>query len=194
MSNSAGDSFIRAARRRQLVECAVEVIAEHGLSDASTVRIAKRAGVSRGVLTYHFRDRAELLEQVVARVYDLGAEVIGPLMAEASSPREALLTFIGGSVDLYAGYPRHLAALTAIFAAGGIPRAEHKRHTRELDDLGDILRAGQEQGQFREFDIDVMCTTIRRALDGALEAIRNGAPAPRYAAQLREIFDAATGI
>ncbi|QFU92018.1 TetR/AcrR family transcriptional regulator [Amycolatopsis sp. YIM 10] len=193
MPTSADDSFIRAARRRQLVECAVEMIAEHGLAEASTVRIAKHAGVSRGVLTYHFRDRAELLNQVVRRVYELGAEVIGPAVTEAASPREALLAFIGGSVELHARYPRHLAALTEIFAAEA-RHDEQRRHARELDDLAAILRAGQEQGQFRAFDIDVMATTIRRALDGALAAIAGGVPADRYATELREIFDAATRL
>lgn len=190
-----GATFIHAARQEQLVECAVEVIAERGLARASTVRIAERAGVSRGVLTYHFRDRAELIEKVVAKVYDLGAALIGPKMAEATSPRESLLTFISGSVELYAGYPKHMAALTEIFAGGpddGVARSEHHRHSQEMSDLGRILRAGQEQGQFRAFDIDIMCTTIRQALDGALRHIANGEPAEQYATELRAIFDAAT--
>src|SRR5882757_6895639 len=96
-----GASFIHAARRKQLVECAIEEIAEVGLARASTVRIARRAGVSRGVLTYHFRDRAELVEQVVQSVYDLGAEALAPKLARAGTPREAVLAFIGGSVELY---------------------------------------------------------------------------------------------
>ncbi|MQA08904.1 MAG: TetR family transcriptional regulator [Pseudonocardiaceae bacterium] len=189
-------SFIHVARQQQLVECAVEVIAEQGLAGASTVRIAERAGVSRGVLTYHFRDRAELIEKVVASVYDLGSELIGPEVATAASPRDALLTFISGSIDLYARYPKHLTALTEIFAAGrtgeGAVRSEHARHTQELSDLVQILRAGQEQGQFREFNVEIMCTTIRRALDGALEHIVKGAPAEQYTAELQTIVDAAT--
>lgn len=189
-------SFIHAARRRQLVQSAIDVIAEAGLARASTVRIAQRAGVSRGVLTYHFRDRIELLEQVVHAVYDLGAEVLGPPVAGAGSPREALLTFIAGSVELYAAYPRHMAALTEIYADAGtarsITRSRHPRHTREMSDLAEILRAGQARGQFRAFDVEIMCTTIRRALDGALAHVSAGGAAGPYAAELTATFDAAT--
>ncbi|TCP57520.1 TetR family transcriptional regulator [Tamaricihabitans halophyticus] len=191
MPSDATDSFIHIARRNQLVECAIEVIAEDGLAQASTVRIARRAKVSRGVLTYHFHDRAELLDQVITRVYDLGVEFIQPLMAETESPRDALRVFLSGSVSLYAAYPQHLAALTEIFA-GERGRDNAQRHRQEESDLAEILRAGQDQGQFRQFDVAVMCETIRRALDGALKHVSGGGAAEPYAAELVTIFDAAT--
>jgi AcrR family transcriptional regulator len=189
-------SFIHAARQKQLVACAIDVIAEVGLARASTVRIAQRAGVSRGVLTYHFRDRAELVEHVVQAVYDLGAKVLAPRMALASTPRETLLAFIVGSVELYAAYPTELAALTEIYAdaraADGVSRADHRRHTQEMSDLARTLRAGQEQGQFRAFDVDVMCSTIRGALDGALAHVAGGGDPEPYLTELQVIFQAAT--
>ncbi|WP_086821538.1 TetR/AcrR family transcriptional regulator [Allokutzneria sp. NRRL B-24872] len=192
MTRTADDTFIHQARRKQLIGCAVEVIAELGLANASTVRIAERAGVSRGVLTYHFRDRAELIEQVVQHVYVLGAELIGPKMVAARSPREALLTFIRGSVELYAAHPRAMLALTEIFAASRTERAEDQRHQQEVSDLSRILVAGQEQGQFRDFDVNVMCRSVRGALDGALSHVLAGGEVEPYAAELLAIFDAAT--
>ncbi|SEP53118.1 TetR/AcrR family transcriptional regulator [Amycolatopsis saalfeldensis] len=191
-----GASFIQAARRKQLVECAIEVIAEVGLARASTVRIARRAGVSRGVLTYHFRDRAELVEQVVQSVYDLGAEALALPMARAGDPRQALLAFIAGSIELYAAQPVAMAALTEIYAdaraADGVSRARHRRHGREMSEMAAMLRAGQSQGLFRDFDVDVMCSTIRSALDGALAHILGGGRAEPYTTELQAIFDAAT--
>lgn len=175
------------------MECAIELIAETGLAQASTVRIAQRAGVSRGVLTYHFRDRDELIEQVVARVYDLGAEFLLPRMREAASPRDALARFIGGSVELYAAHPKHMAALAAVFGAvPGVERARHERHARELEDLERLLREGQEQGQFRAFDVPVMARTVRGALDAAHAHIAAGGAVEPYATELRATFDAAT--
>lgn len=176
--------------------CAIEVIAEIGLARASTVRIAQRAGVSRGVLTYHFRDRAELVEHVVQAVYDLGAEFLVPRMAHASTPKDQLMTFIGGSVELYAAHPTELAALTEIYAdaraTDGVSRARHQRHAREMSEIAGVLRAGQQQGQFRAFDVDVMCAAVRGALDQALAHVAGGADPEPYATELTAIFDAAT--
>lgn len=186
-------SFVHAARREQLVRCATELVAEVGLARASTVRIAERAGVSRGVLTYHFRDRADLIEQVVRSVYDLGAEFLVPRMRATTSPRDALLTFIGGSVELYAAYPTQMAALTEIYSdTGGVSRAAHGRHSQEMADLATILREGQARGQFRDFDVGVMCATVRGALDRALAHIAGGGSVEPYSSELRAIFDAAT--
>ncbi|MGW1201057.1 TetR/AcrR family transcriptional regulator [Streptomyces sp. NPDC002536] len=190
---SGDESFIQAARRAQLVQCATELIAEVGLARASTVRIAERAGVSRGVFTYHFRDRAELIEQVVQSVYDTGAEFLLPRMREARTPRDMLLAFIGGSVELYAAHPVRMTALTEIYSdKDGVPRPRHDRHTREMADLAAVMRAGQAQGQFREFDVDIMCATVRGALDGALAHIAGGGSVEPYASELRATFDAAT--
>ncbi|WP_158726597.1 TetR/AcrR family transcriptional regulator [Tomitella fengzijianii] len=192
---SERETFIRGARRRQLVECAIEVIAEVGLARASTVRIARRAGVSRGVLTYHFRDRGELIDQVIARVYELGAETLEPSLRVTTTPREFLLAFIGSSVEFYAAYPRHVAALHAVFAGfedDAPTRGGDRRHIRELDRLGELLFEGQTRGEFRDFNVDVMARTIRQALDGALAHVVAGRPAQPYAAELQALFDAAT--
>ncbi|WP_279583347.1 TetR/AcrR family transcriptional regulator, partial [Fodinicola feengrottensis] len=62
-------TFIEQARRAQMVQCAVEEIAENGYPAASLAAIARRAGVSRGVISYHFADKDDLVEQVIADFY-----------------------------------------------------------------------------------------------------------------------------
>jgi AcrR family transcriptional regulator len=190
------DSFIRSARRTQLVNCAIDVIAELGYERASTVRIAQRADVSRGVLTYHFSDRAELIDSVINAVYELAVAELGPLVTAALSPREALLTFVGGSIDFYAAYPRHIAALGEIFAADrhtSTPtRDQRHEHTREMTDVRAILTNGQNAGQFRTFDVDVMAATIRAGLDVAARHFTAGGSIEPLRSELVATFDAAT--
>ena len=93
------ESCIHAAGRSQLVGAAIDVIAELGVADASVVKIAKYAGVSRGVVAYHFRDIEDLVDAVVAEVYRLGGERLRQRVASAATPRDSLLTFIAGSVE-----------------------------------------------------------------------------------------------
>ncbi|MCC2275227.1 hypothetical protein LKL35_07285 [Streptomyces sp. ET3-23] len=54
------------------------------------------------------------------------------------------------------------------------------------------MHTGQEQGQFRDFDINVMCATIRGTLNAALAHIASGGPVEPYASELRAVFGAAT--
>lgn len=187
----AADSFIHAARRAQLIDAAIEVIAQVGLDQASTVRIAQRAGVSRGVVAYHFRDRAALLDGILAKVYELGRVEVGPAVAAAANARDALQAFVGGSIDFYAAHPRDMAALTEIFIAArrrdGLPL-----HVRETDDVSAALRAGQEQGRFRAFDVGVMATTIRSILDSAVHRICVGEPVEPLRSELLTTIDLMT--
>ncbi|WP_049564080.1 TetR/AcrR family transcriptional regulator [Nonomuraea sp. SBT364] len=54
-------------RRRLIVDAAIEVIATEGLAQATTRRIAERAGTPRGTIHYCFRDKDELIMVVLGR-------------------------------------------------------------------------------------------------------------------------------
>src|SRR5579885_966269 len=61
-------SFIESARRAQIVECAIDAIAALGYPRASLAQIARRARISKGVISYYFADKDELIRQVVHEV------------------------------------------------------------------------------------------------------------------------------
>ncbi|CAM4303409.1 TetR family transcriptional regulator [Nocardiopsis rhodophaea] len=81
-------SFIEKARRAQIIEAAVAVIAEVGFAKASLARIAQHAGISKGVISYHFAGKDELIEQVVEQIYLSATDYVVPrIMGEGHSPR-----------------------------------------------------------------------------------------------------------
>ena len=57
-------TFIETARRAQIVAAAIDTIAEVGYARASLVRIASRIGISRGLISYHFAGKDELIKEV----------------------------------------------------------------------------------------------------------------------------------
>jgi len=58
-------------RRAQIVEAAVAIIAEQGLQHLSLSVIEKRAGMSRGQLTYYFHTKEDILLAVFDHLLDL---------------------------------------------------------------------------------------------------------------------------
>ncbi len=54
-------------RREQIVEAAVAIIAEQGIQNLSLSEIEKRAGMSRGQLTYYFPSKEDILLAVFDR-------------------------------------------------------------------------------------------------------------------------------
>jgi AcrR family transcriptional regulator len=77
----------RAARaagtRSQLVAVGRELFAERGFAGTSTEEIVLRAGVTRGALYYHFKDKQDLFRAVFAEITEeVGERVTGVAMAE----------------------------------------------------------------------------------------------------------------
>src|SRR5437868_2698074 len=62
---------IGKVRRAQIVEAAVAIIAEQGLQHLSLSAIEKRAGMSRGQLTYYFPAKEDILLAVFDRLLEL---------------------------------------------------------------------------------------------------------------------------
>jgi AcrR family transcriptional regulator len=64
-------------RREQIVEAAVAVITERGLQNLSLSEIEKKAGMSRGQLTYYFPAKEDILLAVFDRLLQLSYQRIG---------------------------------------------------------------------------------------------------------------------
>lgn len=58
-------SFIEEARRRQILDKALELIAARGYDNTSLADIADAVGVSKGVVSYHFDGKSDLGKQVL---------------------------------------------------------------------------------------------------------------------------------
>ena len=52
-------------RKRQLIEATIDCIDKFGLSQTTIARIAKHAGVSQGIVVFHFQSKEALLEQTL---------------------------------------------------------------------------------------------------------------------------------
>jgi AcrR family transcriptional regulator len=68
---------IAAIRREQIVEAAIAIITERGLENLSLSEIEKRAGMSRGQLTYYFPTKEAILLAVFDRLVVLIHERVG---------------------------------------------------------------------------------------------------------------------
>ncbi|MEV4801457.1 TetR/AcrR family transcriptional regulator [Nonomuraea sp. NPDC049421] len=190
-------SFIEEARRAQIVASAIEVIAEAGYGQASLARIAKHAGISKGVISYHFAGKDELMEEVVERTYGRIAEHVAARMEGRTTASELLRTYVLAVAEHMRGHRTQLAALGEIFnnfrGADGQPR--YGVHTSEpiYQAFEYFYRMGQESGEFRSFDTRVMAVTQSAAIDSmfAYWAAHPGHDLDAHANELADLFERA---
>jgi TetR/AcrR family fatty acid metabolism transcriptional regulator len=193
-------TFTEVARRTQIIECAIETIATLGYTQASLAQIAKRAGISKGVIVYYFSSKEELFEQVIKEIYAAGGHFMVPQIAAQPTATLMLQTYIQTNVEYIGTHRLQMMAIREI--ALNFRTTDGKRRsviaTEEpiLEDLETTLRKGQHDGEFRAFDLRVMALTIRRAIDTLphLLAANPNLDVEAYARELVTLFDRATAL
>lgn len=191
-------SFIEIARRAQIIQCAIETIATIGYAQASLAQIASRAGISKGVISYHFDGKDELMMQIVTDIYTKGSEYMVPLILAEATPDGMLRAYIRSNVEFVGNHRLEVMALSEIFlnlrAADGALRFDAKAEEPVITPLEDLLRGGQEAGVFRAFALRPMAMTIRRAIDAVTPQLMADPDldVATYARELVELFDRAT--
>ncbi|MFC5232708.1 TetR/AcrR family transcriptional regulator [Pseudonocardia zijingensis] len=185
-------SFIEEARRAQIIESAIETFAELGYAGTSLARIAERAGISKGVISYHFAGKTELMEQIVEEVYREIGEFVLPRMEEQPTACGALRANIRSVAAYMRDRRAHLLALGEIFhnvrdAEGrrryGAAFNEPVHRARE-----ELFRRGQRSGELRRFDTRVMAVSVQAAID-AMFAYWVAHPDHDMAAHAEELAD-----
>lgn len=193
----SGRTFADEARRKQLVECAIEVIAEEGFAQASLARIAQRAGVAKSVVLYHFANKDEVVEQVLTAVAMASAEALPERIAAAGTVRDKLRVIIESLVGFIDAHRKHaLAGLETWNLTRSLPgrlRLVAER-TGGVDDIRRLFVEGQQNGEFGEFDPHVLAVMFRQAIDAVVleAAIEPDADLTAFAAELVAMFDRAT--
>ncbi|QSB09721.1 TetR family transcriptional regulator [Lysinibacillus fusiformis] len=200
-TNQKEMSFIEKARRTQIIECAIETIAEVGYAQASLGQIAKRAQISKGVISYHFANKGELLEQVIYDYYMACQAYTAPLIENQPSPIEMLSVYIESNLRFIDENRQHVFAVIEIVS--NERTADGKlRFAADHDDtiflpIENILTLGMHEGVFREFtqlSTRVMALAIRNSIDGfTIELMRNPQlNVQEYTRELITIFDKST--
>lgn len=162
-------SFAGTARRAQIVDCAINTIAEVGFANASVDQIAKRAGVSKGVITYHFPNKEEIVDAIVEKVIAAGRAYMEPRIMAETSAAGRLRAYIESDLEFIDVHRESLIALIEI--AISARRADGSRVigpeslSQRAENLEHLLRAGQRSGEFRRFNTRVMALTIIQAID-----------------------------
>ena len=193
-----GRSFIEAARRSQIIRCAIETIAEMGYPNASLAQIAQRAGVSKGVISYYFAGKEELVRAVVSEVYGLAAKTMAPRIEAEATARGKLRAYIVSNLEFLGLYRQQLVAVFSVIMNA---RTAEGNMLFDLDSDEPMLQAteqifveGQQNGEFRRFAPRVMAIALRGVIDAAPGKLlgKRDFDLAAYASEIAEFFDLGT--
>ena len=196
-------SFITEARRAQIIDAAIATLDEIGYVNASLAQIAKRAGISTALISYHFQDKQDLMNHtLLTLVAESGSYVLERLKA-GKTPREKLQIFIEAKLAYQGTHPKHNTALVEIVFNARTPEnipyyklADNDEEDPVMCALEEILSEGQKCGEFRQFNVHIMANAIQGAIGEY--PLNPNLPAKvdleMYCAELVETFDRAVTV
>jgi AcrR family transcriptional regulator len=128
----ANGSQLRADRTRALViDETVRCILEEGFAAASAKHITERAGVTWGVVQYHFGDRDGLLMSVVDKGFAELLEALRDLPADAENMRDRTEFIVNAAWDAFSS-PTSMAALEILIATRAMRETGASEHLAAL--------------------------------------------------------------
>lgn len=109
-----------AETRTKLIDAMIDSICERGFQNATTEKIARRAGVSRGALQHHFRNKADLLLAVLEFICGQFASGVSGV-ADRDKPLEARCDDLVRILWAIYGSRAYAAAIEVVLGARGDP-------------------------------------------------------------------------
>lgn len=165
-----GQSFIEQARRKQIIEAAVDVLADEGFRAATVERIARQAEVSKSLILYHFSSKDELLRQTLFEtVAQLASQVTAGISFDCSAV-EVLRQLVRQSAlsGLKNGRQRRAVYQIVVNLGPGATKPTLGVADAEpvLAGYERLFSQGKEEGVFRaDLDTRVMAVTYDAAIN-----------------------------
>lgn len=165
-------SLIEDIRRRQIVDTAIRTIATRGFANTTLNDIAEEAGVSTGVITYHFRNKDDLIEQSIRKLFEAPNDYVIGRVDQEKRYREKLRVYIASTIRFNVEHRDHCVAL--LYSFSSISSQEYrqeviaKHHIKIRRFLEKILREGQAAGELGRFDAAVLSQIVCGAIEGLL--------------------------
>ncbi|OEJ30818.1 TetR/AcrR family transcriptional regulator [Streptomyces subrutilus] len=163
---------LRRRSRERLLQATVELVAERGYEATTLGDIADRAGAARGLVSYYFPGKRQLLQSAVHRLMHLTLEAALEREPRGDDGRERLAR----AIDAVLGLARDQPLLMRTHMAG-ILTAEGFVQCPEQQRLAELLR--DTVARYGSPDVDADYPLLRALLMGAVVAVLlPGAPMP----------------
>lgn len=167
---------MRNATRDKIHSAAMQLFVHQGYGSTSVQDIADTAGISIGLLYRHYRTKDQLLNELVGYAVEGLKRNIRSFESD-QSPKQLIAKFIDEVyTDLSNG--EELASLLilinqALFASAGTDSRLHEEilqvNARLLDATAQLIRKGQQLGEFRLGDAKEMAVYFYASIQGLAE-------------------------
>ena len=170
MSRIQRGKQIATFRKRQITRAAYEIIAEKGYNNFTMMDIAKRAGVSSGLIHHYFKDKENMLVTLLREMQQNIRQSLERSIEPVADPRKKLEIFMDQAFGLVENEKEYIYVtfdfLTQIKFNERMQRILSKLYRGYRETIVMILKEGKDTGIFNEVDEHYVATVFVALLLG----------------------------
>ena len=163
-----------AQRKQEIVMALLRVMSERGYEKASIQAIAKEAGLSAGLLHYHFKSKQEILLALVNWITASATERLETMNEGLDDPWEKLAAFINARLSTDKNALPEAVTAWVVIAGESVRQPEIKALYQELigeqfKTLKQLITDIWEGKTIRSKEVIHLSATILAAMEGAFQ-------------------------
>jgi TetR/AcrR family transcriptional regulator, fatty acid metabolism regulator protein len=164
---------ISEMRRAQLIRAAYKVVSRKGYYNFTIKDIAKESGLSSGLVHYYFKDKQDLLLNLLKDINSNMKSYLNKELVRTQSPQEKLITYIDQAFSLAEKEKEYFYVLIDFWSQTKhnprMRQANNKLMQSYRDECAAIVKEGISTGVFREeVDVAFAATTIVSVIQGTI--------------------------
>ena len=137
----------RAQRRKEIAAALMKIMAKKGYEGAALSDVAAEAGLTQGLIHYHFKDKLEILIEAQRMLLDRHMVLLGAAVYSAGSPAKQVGAFIDFHLGLGATKnPEALACWITLIGEAIRQQAVRDDFEKIAKSLAEMLAAIVKQG------------------------------------------------
>jgi AcrR family transcriptional regulator len=155
---------LRELRRHQIIKAARQLIVEKGIAALTFSELEGRLDFSRGVITYHFKNKDDILIALIQSAVVEINEATGQAIVSGGNMGEKLTAMVLTTVRGFVKRPEAGIILMSFWSR--IPSNPHvaeinaKLHRTWRFYAGELVKQAQERGVFRETDAEPIAANV----------------------------------
>ena len=133
ISQRSGRTASKEVRKHQLIEATIASIAQHGISGTTMNTVTKLAGLSVGIVNFHFESKEKLFEETLRHLANEHRERWKQTATKSDlAPADRLLAIVEAEFHPDICSPEKLTVWTSFYGEAGY-RASYRRIVSEID-------------------------------------------------------------
>jgi AcrR family transcriptional regulator len=169
-------------RRAQMLAAALDIISERGYAETRIADVAERAGVSPALVIYYYKTKDQLLTEAIRHYEDTWFALGQARTANLPTAAARLEEFVAMTCLAEAGPELNDSWQLWLDFWSQAARNEAVASVRRISDerwreaIASLVRAGQDAGEFADFDATSFAIYLSALLDGLTVQLALGDP------------------